>query len=162
MSNEDCEEYYQQRVDEISDWMEHGLESAAVRNKLFVRLLRVKIERKTRRDDRTAQILCDAVAKMRYELETCRDRAAAAASRVEDQLGRYVDGVRANAAAGEGEIAVVAKLTAQNRRLGEVVKLRRERLENVLADIRTIQSQIDAGRCENDRIKVLCTVATKS
>lgn len=160
MDNEDCEEYYRQRGHEISDWLRDELESATVRDGLFVRLLRAKVERKTRRDDRAAQTLGDAVAETRYELEACRDRVAAAVGRVEDQLGRYMDGVSAPAAAGEGEIATVATLTAQNRRLGEVVRLRQERLDKSLADVRSAQRRIDVERAENDRMKIFCSKTT--
>lgn len=158
---EDCEEYYRQRAGEISDWLRRGLEYAAVRDGLFVRLLRAKVVRKTHRDDRTAQTVRDAVARARHELEACRDRAAAAADRVQDQLGRYVDGTRALAeAAGDAEIATVTTLTAQNRRLGEVVRLLRRRLDKGLADVRAAQSRVDVERRENDRIKSLWCSST--
>lgn len=152
MAEEDCNEYYRRRAAELTDEILNGLKSTADRDTLFVDLLRTKVRRRTERDARTTQAMCDAVAGTRRELESNNDRAAAAICRAGNQLARCVDTIRqfsSSATDGDEEKRV---MVAKNKRLAEVVKQRRERLKQSLNNVRSAEAILNQKQSENDQI----------
>ena len=145
-----CEEYYRQRSSEIAAQLAEWTQSAVVRDKSFVRLLRAKVERRARLADAVAQVSRNAVAETRHALVANNDRAAAASDRAAAELGQFADGLL-QAGDGGGEVTA-AELDEVNARLREVVKLKREALVKAEAVNKTAAELLRQEEAVNDRM----------
>ncbi|KAL5234336.1 hypothetical protein ACI65C_001746 [Semiaphis heraclei] len=142
-----CGEYYRLRSSEIAAQLAEWTESAAVRDESFVRLLRAKIERRSRLADAVPQLTRNAVAETRHALVANNDRATAASNRAAAELEQFAGGfLRAGDDSGE------AALDDMNARLREVVKLKREALVKATAIGKAAGDRLRQEMVVNDRM----------
>lgn len=148
MTNE-CKEYYSRRSSEIVDQFAAWMQSAAVRDESFVRLLRAKIERRTRFADALARTSRDAVAEMWHALLANNERAVAASEGAAIEFRQFLDDLRL---ADDGGAAAMDALTADNLRLSEVVKLHNDLLSKAVAARKSYDDQLRVEQAVNDRM----------
>lgn len=139
MGESDCELYYRRRSDELYDWMRHSLKTMNDRNGLFLDVLRAKVDRKLNRADREWRILADAVAEARRELDMNAEHGREVMIRAGRQIEQYVSGLRW----GEGdEKNTLALLAAEQNRLAEIVRTRRNRLNSIFDSVQSVTAQV--------------------
>lgn len=150
----DCDEYYQQRTDEIVGWMEHELKLAVERDKYFVNLLKVQVQRRTERPGRMEQLIRDTIDETMDELEENSELVKSSTCRVREQLSRCVEGIRKGDDCGDADDEnELAALMDENTRLADLVKKRRENLDEILENNRYNETKLDRKKRENDRLR---------
>jgi len=145
-----CEEYYRQRSSEIATQLAKWSQLAVVRDESFVRLLRAKVERRTRLADAVAQVSRDAVAETRHALVANNNRAATASDKAAAELWLFADSLW-RAGDGGGEVTV-AELDELNARLRDVVKMKREAVTKAEAVNKTAGERLRQEQAVNDRM----------
>lgn len=151
-ADDDSAECYRRRAAESAEWMRLRLRSAAERDRLFVGLLRARIERKTERDALATQSLRDDAAEALAELRANSGHAADAVARAKRELDAFANAFRADGCCGGGGGTADA-MAAENARLAEVARLRRERLHDSLALVRSAECELNRKRDEIDRMR---------
>jgi len=154
--DDDCAEYYRRRAAELTEWMKPRLRSTAERDRLFVGLLRARIERKAERDGLVARRLRDDAAEARAELRANTEHAADVAARAKRELDAFVDDAFRRRTDGRrgGHDETAEAMAAENVRLAAAVRLRRERLDDHLALVRSAECELDRKRGETDRTRL--------
>lgn len=159
MDQSDCELYYRRRSDELNEWMHRELQTANVRNELFMDVLRVKLERRMNRSGGESRSLAIAVAEARKELGINMKHGREVLDRASRQIGPFVDSLRL----GEGdENVILAELAAEQSRLDEMVRMRRERLHSIFDSVQSILIQLDHERSMIERVNTNAVVSIPS
>jgi len=158
MDSDNCEEYYHRRLDELTDWMEHGLALAEVRDGLFVNLLRTKIDQGMSRYDQMKNAMCKAMLTVQCELRTNNKYVEEIVRLVKDDIKQIVDSLRDEGGDDNVEDITLA-LAAENVQLAKVVSMCKKRLDTNLEKVRSIKSLVDQKRGENEQIKYKAAMA---
>ncbi|VVC37590.1 Hypothetical protein CINCED_3A008137 [Cinara cedri] len=113
------------QADKILERFTVLLQLSAIRNGLFVDLLRAKMERKVERDERTKHLLEKTVAETRAEVDTNGKHNPNVISMFAHQLTQCADKLRKNDSEEEDEII---RITQDNHRLCAISKMRQTKL----------------------------------
>jgi len=146
-----CNLYYDLRSSELNEQLTSWLRSMTVRNECFVRLLRTKIERRTRLADAVNLTSQNAVAETRLALVDNNERAAAASDRAAAGLERFADELRQ--VDNESVDVSTAALDAEKQRLQAIISLRRTALEKAAAYSKATGDQLYQLQVINERMK---------
>lgn len=158
MDRDNCGEYNHRRLDELTDWMEHGLALAEVRDDLFVNLLRTKIDEGMSRNDQMKNAACKAMLAVRCEMKTNNKHVEEMVHLVEHDIRQIIDSLRDESGDGNVKDTNLA-LTAENVHLAKVISMCKERLDTNLEKVRSIKSLVDQRRLENEQIKYKAEMA---
>jgi len=146
------EEYFHQRLNELTDWMKNQLELAKVRDKLFIDLLRTKINQKTSRDNLIKKALRKAIITTQCELKTNNEHIEKIVSQAKDNINQFIHSLR-NGDDDDDVEKTTLMLATENVQLTKVVNMCKERLEINMEKLQSIKSLVDKKRCENEQMR---------